>query len=372
MTDETRRRVLRVAAAGAAVFVAFSIFEIALRAALGARFHPDLPPRRVEEVLGRHDPDLGWSLTPGAKSRIVAERAAYDVVLNSRGYRDAERGPRAAGARRIALLGDSYAFGWGVAADDCVGALLERDPRVGAEVVNLCVPGYSTDQELWTLEREAAWSAPDLVLVQFCPNDVEGAETTNAHRMLKPMFYEDAAGRWLVRNRPTATFLPVVAEQPSWADRELSWSAVWQVASGRTPLFASSEVPRAAASRDSRERDPFARGTALRHAFEELVVRCREMRATLVVFGVPTIGAPTAPPVVERGVEYLYELNQGLARLGAEIGFATVSVDRALHDAHAAGRVVTVPDGHWNTLGHRLAAEALAPQLAEHLATTAK
>jgi hypothetical protein len=368
VTVAPRRTAFRVAAAALTVVAVLGVCEIACRAILGDRFVGELPPRRAEEVIGRHDPDIGWALTPGAHARVVAERATYDVALNSRGFRDVERGARRAGVRRIALVGDSYGFGWGVAQDETFGALLERDARVGAEVANLCVPGYSTDQELWTLEREGRSLAPDLVLVQFCPNDVDGVETTNSHRMLKPQFVLSSAGRWNVVNRPTASIVPVVAEPMSWGDRSLSWSAVWQVASRRTPLFASTDPPPAVAKPYGFSgRDPFAADGALRHAFELLAAHCRDIGARLVVFGVPTIGEPDTPPLVQDGVEYLYELNRGLARLGKDVGFATVSVDRALHDAHAAGVVVTIPDGHWNAAGHRLAAEALAPQLAKLL-----
>jgi lysophospholipase L1-like esterase len=318
-------------------------------------------------VIGRYDADLGWTLTPGAAARVLADGADYDVALNTRGFRDGERGAKMPGRPRIVLLGDSFGFGFGVAADETFGALLERDPRVGAEVVNLCVPGYSTDQELWMLEREGASLAPDVILLQFCPNDVEGVRTTNSHARLKPRFYRDAGGVWAVENRPTPRFLSIQEPPLSWGDRSLSWSATWQVASGRTPLVASRESPRAASGADALRREPFGRESVLRHAFELLVVRCKEMNAKLVVFGVPELSSPAAKPVVIDGSEYLYDLNQGLALLGRDLGFATVSVDRAFHDADAAGVVVALPDAHWNREGHRLAAEALAPQLARHL-----
>lgn len=373
MTAARRRVVFRVAAAVASVIAVFAACEFAFRAVLGDRFVAQLPPRRVEEVIGRHDPDLGWSLTPGARSHVVADRAEYDVAINSRGFRDVERGPRRPGVGRIALVGDSYGFGWGVAQEETFASLLERDPRVGGEVANLCVPGYATDQELWTLERESKALAPDLVLVQFCANDVDSVETTNSHHMLKPQFVRTEGDRWIVANRPTAMVMPVVAAPTSWGDLALSWSAVWQVASRRTPLFASTAAPRATGpDRDAAPRDPFAKYGALRHSFEMLLAHCRGIGARLVVFGVPEIGEPDTPSCVEDGVEYLYELNRGLARLGKEIGFATASVDRPLHDALAAGVVVTVPDGHWNAAGHRIVAEALAPQLAKLLPPATK
>jgi len=361
----------RIALAAAATLVAFGVCELALRLALGDRFSPLPPARRVESVIGRHDAEIGWSLVPNASAHVIADRLEYDVTLNSRGYRDVERGPRRKGVRRTALLGDSFAFGWGVEADETFARRLEDDPRVGGEVVNLCVPGYSTDQELWVLERECAWVAPDLVLVQFCPNDVEGAATTNSHRMLKPMFVRLGRDDWTIVNRPTATFMPVVAAPPSWGDRTFSWSALWQIATGRTPLVATDAMPRATS--DVATGDPFAPDAPVRHAFELLVAKSRALGAKLAVFGAPPLNERVAPPVVEDGAEFLYDVNQRLLRLGKEIGFATLSVDRAMHDARASGVVVVhVADGHWNATGHRIVAEALAPQIERLFASAPK
>jgi hypothetical protein len=133
--------------------------------------------------------------------------------------------------------------------------------------------------------------------------------------------------------------------------------------SRRTPLVDRELIPSALSV--SATRDPFGPHSPTRHAFELLAARCRDLGARLVVFGVPCVTEPDAPALVDGGAEFLCELNRDLARLGRETGFTVVSVDRAFHDAHAAGRVLIIPgDGHWNAEGHRLAAAALAPQLA--------
>lgn len=368
MNPNLRRTAFRIAAAAMAAAVALALAEGALRLALGARFVPGPAGQRPQDVLGRYDADLGWSLVPGRATRVFGAGVDYEVTLNAHGFRGpAHEGLPAAGRRRIALLGDSTGFGWGVDDDATFAARLARDASLASDVENLCVPGYSTDQELWTLEREAARVRPDLVLVQFSPNDVEGNDTTFAHRMVKPRFFRGPQGAWRIENRPAASFVPVGVEPVAWSERTFSHSALWQVVTGRTPLVAPAHGPAIDAvaggsARFTRER--FGPDSATRHAFELLVARCRELGVPLAAFAVPPLGEPDAPGA---GDGFLYLPGRLLAELGRDAGFPVISLDAAFHDAWREGRNVTVPDGHWNAEGHRIAAETLAPRLADLL-----
>jgi hypothetical protein len=96
---------------------------------------------------------------------------------NAEGFRSAEYPVEKAGRRfRIAGIGDSLMFGWGVDQDAGYLALLERrlnrepeGPRW--EVFNTAVPGYNAAMEVETLETKVLRYRPDLVVYGFCPND---------------------------------------------------------------------------------------------------------------------------------------------------------------------------------------------------------
>lgn len=79
---------------------------------------------------------------------------------------------------RIAGLGDSHMFGWGVAQDETYMHLLDERLRASAapggrriELLNFAVPGYNTVMEVATYEHRAMAFQPDLVLLHFVGND---------------------------------------------------------------------------------------------------------------------------------------------------------------------------------------------------------
>jgi hypothetical protein len=93
--------------------------------------------------------------------------------VNSTGLRDREYAvPKPAGTMRILALGDSVTYGSQVAAEESYPKLLERLFGSRVEVINAGVPGYSPYNERKLFESVGAAYQPDLVLVQFCLNDV--------------------------------------------------------------------------------------------------------------------------------------------------------------------------------------------------------
>jgi lysophospholipase L1-like esterase len=113
-------------------------------------------------------PGLTYELVPGLDQPSHGAR----VVTNSEGLRDRERvRSKPPGTRRIAVLGDSFTFGYGVEGDAVWPAVLERLMSPGVEVLNFGVGGYSTQDEAALLEHKALAFDPDLVLVGYTLND---------------------------------------------------------------------------------------------------------------------------------------------------------------------------------------------------------
>ncbi|MCA8957456.1 MAG: hypothetical protein KDC87_15380 [Planctomycetes bacterium] len=157
------------------------------------------------------------------KSGVDAYAFGARVRTNSVGFRGPEwsRVP-APGVLRIALIGDSLAFGFGVAFEQTVGEALARRiaRRCGraCEVLNFGVPGYNAAQQLAVLERLALPFRPQLVLVLPCSNDHEPALWVD----------DEGAMHWGERGQPGTHATPRgVPRRARWGVLRHSGLAVW-------------------------------------------------------------------------------------------------------------------------------------------------
>jgi len=182
----------RGALVGLGIVVALLVTEILLRA-LGFSVPLYYEP----------DPQLGWTLRPGASGWYTDEGRAF-LQVNSVGMRDREhREAKAEGVYRIEVLGDSYSEAKQVAIDSTYWSLLpDHLARCGfqagkpTEVLNFGVSGYGTAQELILLRVLAARYEPDLVLLQFTgSNDVRNNSRSLEPGKNRPFFVLNAEGK---------------------------------------------------------------------------------------------------------------------------------------------------------------------------------
>ena len=117
------------------------------------------------------DPQVSFRLTPGFSAEVEGKR----YTVNQHGMRGEDLPiEKPAGSKRILVLGDSYAFGFGVDDEDTISAQLERALRPDTpslQVLNMGVPGYQSGQELKVLERDGMQFSPDVVVLVYYAND---------------------------------------------------------------------------------------------------------------------------------------------------------------------------------------------------------
>lgn len=125
-------------------------------------------------VAPHADDKIIFDLIPNLN--IIFQRAP--VTTNSCGMRDVERKfYKDPNTFRIALLGDSFVFGWGVKQNESFAKVLEdtlnkiSQGKPKFEVLNFGVPGYSTFQEVAKFKELGVDFDPDAVLVFFIEND---------------------------------------------------------------------------------------------------------------------------------------------------------------------------------------------------------
>jgi len=326
---------LALAAASAALTVL--AFEAAFRL-----LHVPVGTVQINRATVRRsaNPRLLFELRSGAVAR-----AEVDYRINAAGLRGPEVSEeKPAGVRRIAVLGDSVAFGFWVAEKDAFPRQLEsmlNEAEGGpVEVLNLAVPGYNLDQEIETLRSKALALAPDLVVVAFCLNDLEGVfsyelglvqDRTERRRNL--------VGRAWDALLPHSVLL-------SWIEYRL----------------AEAEARRAFV----RARDPLG-GPLYEPAVSEqrkaLVARFTELRALLAPRGIPGLVA-VFPVFAGRFERYRYrDLHRAVVEAATESGLRAVD----LLDCFSAYdfRPVRVDVVHPSPMGHRIAAHAVRDALCD-------
>ena len=129
----------------------------------------------AEQIMfWRHDPRLGWRHEPGMEGDF-SKPPLFDtrVKINSKGLRDKEYDyEKKKGMKRVAVLGDSFVWGFGVEQTEIFTEIIEAEVE-GVEVINGGVSGYSTDQSLLWFMDEGIKYDPDLTILFLCHNDIE-------------------------------------------------------------------------------------------------------------------------------------------------------------------------------------------------------
>jgi hypothetical protein len=359
----------------AAVVVA----EIAARVALGPRFAFGAFVGPPQALCGEYDPELGWRNRANVSADLAARGFRYHVTLNSRGQRGPERElAKPKGVLRVVLLGDSTAWGWGVGDEQTWPRLVERELGASVEIVNLAVPGYGTDQELWALERDGLQFQPDLVLVALVHNDTLSNRFESMQGLAKPVYARDESGEWTLRNRPVPPPQPRSDLDRRYWRRTLSMYCA---------LAALLEPPPPEASRYALD-DPkvqagierFWNDVADPNGWTYMLLgRLNETTkgsgASLLAFTFPHLVDrylydPTTP-LPARDAQRPFETygTRKLVEAGRALGFECFSIDQALLDEVAKGTNLDCGDEHLNARGNEVVAAAVAARLREWIAT---
>ena len=111
---------------------------------------------------------------------------ALHTKLNSLGYRDDEWSiDKSVGVRRIAFVGDSFTYGWGIERvkdrfTDGIQARINRVLPGSTEVMNVAKPGWDTSAQIKPIQDMIALFGVDEVILCYVPNDIEKLLPTKA------------------------------------------------------------------------------------------------------------------------------------------------------------------------------------------------
>jgi len=349
--------------AGTAVLVALVLTELALR-----RFSP--------QPLGvtLHDPyglAMHW---PG----LVQYLPQYHETLsfNSAGMRDREHPvEKPEGTFRILLLGDSFIEAAQVAFEESLPSLLERGLRQRTarqvEVVSAGVAGWSTDQQLRYLTTYGMKWHPDLVVVAMTlHNDIE--------ENLQEQWHTIRNGVLVTKPVTRSSFLSYqIVRIKAWAAARLQLYQLWRrVRHGAVMRQAGVRLAEHTVElfREPAP-EPIVRGWALtglllgqvRSVVEggggKLAVVLLPLRFQLTdsLFSRFLANGGLHPPPV------LDTPQREATRLASGLGIPVIDLLPTFRQWVADGGASPYLewDGHWNQIGHRLAAERVVSGLLE-------
>jgi hypothetical protein len=330
-----------------AVFVALAGAEVVLRL---------LVPAEGYNAGRLYVRDPAWDyrtsrLLPGAD----AIHQGVTVRTNSHGMRDQEyaRVPEP-GVHRVAVIGDSFTFGQGVAAEDLFEARVERVLRSeghAVELLNFGVPGYNTFQQLLVYERFANGFGPHRVWVVWVPFDhaLQGFRWGDLERFIE---HDEIPKREPASAAATRSLYRRFV-QPLLVTRYF----------GRRAKHALSRLGHNLNRREAAElADLGSPGHRLQ--FASLVELARRAEAngqafTLVLF----------PGLQQLDSSYYQDLLYSkLESFGAEHDIQVVNLFPAFRARDPFGLHVSLVDSHPNARAHGVAAEALLPVLRKELA----
>jgi hypothetical protein len=159
------------------------------------------------QSLFMDDPQVGVRLRPNARIRYTTVEFTTDIAINPQGVRDDEPiGPKAAGEKRIVVLGDSLVLSVQVSLADTFCKKLERLLNAQGRpehwrVINAGVQGYGPVDEWLFFDHVAAAFQPDVVLiVTFVGNDaIEAADAAASLEAGRPIRTAQPGVVWLRR-----------------------------------------------------------------------------------------------------------------------------------------------------------------------------
>ena len=315
--------------AAASALLALAAGEAALRVFRPVQYLKPPEPekyRNGEESLYRPSevPGLTYEMRPGRDGLFEGMR----VRTNHLGMRGAEPESDADAVYRIVVLGDSFAFGFGVEERDTFVSLLQDHLRTEAapggknyEVLNLGVVGYTSRDEAVVMKTKALPLRPRGVIIAYILNAPEIDPRPSLHKYFDPV-------PWWRRSHLLRLL-------------HLGWNWLQVEIYGDGDYIRYLHAPGRAKWRSVEE------------AFGSIAADARDAGA----WGMVAI-FPITPKTSWDDYRYA-DLHAQVARAARSRGFGVVDLLPVFRTHDPMDLVVSRTDDHPNALGHRLAAEAI-------------
>ena len=342
MNNKLRGILTNLALIIVSILVALALSEMALRI-IGFKALYVSPER---DRFWKYDSLLGWAHEPGQEGIFETPQFRTVVRINEKGLRDRQHSyERQNDTERVLVLGDSFAWGYGVEESERFSQLLEKSLDV--EVINAGVSGYSTDQELLWYRNEGIKYDNDLVILVLAGNDVGD----NDREIVSTIYYKPRfvleKGQLVLKGYPIPKTSPQGRFVYSLSKRSaLAYFLVqryFDLLSLYSKIKVNSDLANSPGSGISAKSEPFKLTTALMDEMRNIAASRKAK------FMVVATDRWWNSPSRETYKDFINTLR-------AE-GFLVLDVESM---PGFDPEVMLIPDdGHWNQAGHKFVAEQI-------------
>ncbi len=300
------------------------------------------------------DPNLGWTGRPNLKARFRMPDFDVMVEADAQGFRarKAMVHPET-GSPVIAVLGDSFAWGWGVANGSVFTDVMQNELGGSWDVHNYGMNAYGTVQE-WLLLRQliAEGLRPAHVLVMFFNNDL--------YDNVDPAPWRPSMGvhgtSVVLRNHPVE--LRTGSRLKQLAGRSRLFSVVEHMVSFRRAKQHTRSLRERGFKEWALDQEP---RQVLIHCARELEALCRQHGIELTFVYIPEFNDLHSSATASGA------LASRAALMEAGVHLVDLTGAFQLEARGNPARLYFPHDEHWNEAGHKLAGETLARHLMERI-----
>ncbi len=353
MPNKSKRLLQNLAVSTVAILLCCLAIELALRL-----IRPVQTFVNPLTSFHRFDPELGWLGSPNLTARFRKPEFEVLVRHNADGFRAKESAARPdPGSPVVAVLGDSFTWGWGVDNGKVFTDVMQNELGAAADVRNLGVNAYGTLQELLLLERSLTNGLrPQVVIVMLVRND----------------FYDNISAEdrkpWLAVTGTNATVrnLPVLKRGISPLNKFVKashfLSAIAYMADFAREKRRVNDLEQATFKVEAIAEEP---RRAMSFCLERLKARCASAGSRLrIVY---------APGGTDFRSESTLAVQTAVKALCAETGVPLLDLSDDFRQAgHAADDLFFLHDRHWKVPGHDLVGKRLAAVLKEELSSASQ
>ena len=340
--------------------IILSVPIIAMVGGIGYMSYWTIPPFRVKiegDPFLSYDPEVGYVARPNSSTKWTVFDADGNISLqfhahtDRRGARVANRGEQNPEPFDIVIVGDSFAWGYGVEGHETFA--LNTISALGASGANLALSSYGTTHSLQLLRRNRDL-APKLVILGLL-RDHLWRNVSPCAPSAYPFCMDYAHVAWNENGQPYIA--PPRSNGVARVHRQMraergSLDPLTWIVHGLDIIVAELRFRAANATASDREKQD----AALEFLIREMASTASEMKAALLIVYLPDQSMSPSPAMLSRSAQKLgyrfLDLSEAFAKLGAA----------------ARSKLYLPKDGHPSAAGHALIAQELVAYIRrEHL-----